>query len=161
MFGLSDFREDITSVPKEWFEHLRGETTSFEEAAEWIRNNTGRNDIFLASPCEGQFWITAERAMIVSFKSAPTYHEEWYTRMKQLNMGKDFSDVGSGICTELKENYPKLTLIQLSSIKDRYGAQYYLVDREREDLSNYLIYSNRAYYLYDLRTSEIGTSSIL
>jgi len=99
--------------------------------------------------------------MIVSFKAAPTYHYEWYTRMKQLNKGKDFSNVGAGICTELNENYPKLTLIQLSSIKERYSAQYYLVDREREDLGNYLVYSNRAYYLYDLRALEIGSSSIL
>ncbi len=48
------------------------------------------------------------------------------------------------------QNFPALRREQLRALRETYTADYYLTTREREDLREYLIHRNAAYYLYAL-----------
>ena len=138
-------------IPSIWQYTTQTEDT-FEEISHWIRDYTEKSATVIVHPCKSNFWITAERAMVVNQKAAPSNVRvlEWHHRMVNLNGNKKFKEVGFEICEELEANFPYLDLQHLLSIRQAYDADYYLTTVRRTDLEKTLIYHNRDYYLYDL-----------
>jgi hypothetical protein len=89
----------------------------------------------------------------VSFKSAPHNKRvaEWYERLRDLNGGKEFHSVGFAVCKELTDNYRVLKKAQLIDLKEKYDAAFFLVDRQRADLEDIIVYGDGHYYIYDLK----------
>jgi hypothetical protein len=104
----------------------------------------------IAHPCLGQFWINAERPMVVNFKIAHSNQKlaEWYRRLVELNGGREFQEVGFEICEELDDHFSNLDLARLQEIGRKYEAEFYLVRSERVDLAPFLVHDNQDYYLY-------------
>ncbi|MCP4978391.1 MAG: hypothetical protein GY931_19770 [Maribacter sp.] len=71
--------------------------------------------------------------------------------MKALNGDNKFKEQGIGICRDMNENFPLLTIEQLFNIRKAYKADYYLTWKERADLKAHLVYRNRVYYVYDIK----------
>ncbi len=124
----------------------------FDEMMSWVKKNTHQNSVFVAPPWRTDFWLKAERAMVVNFKSMPVSIKslEWYSRMVALNGGKKIENKGFKILNELEKNYPELTSDQLRKIQNDYGAQFYLNTKQRPDLSHFLVHSNQSFYIYDI-----------
>jgi hypothetical protein len=150
--SLSPLYSDIKSFPQRWKDNIINyeKKSLLNQAENWIKQHTDRDSIFIAQPYDSSFWLFAERAMVVNFKAAPTNARflEWYERIKSLNGDNEFKGVGFQVYSELRQNYPELSLNQLRKIKQKYRAEYYLVEKERKDLKEMLIYSNNKYYLY-------------
>ncbi len=137
-----------------WKSYLsKTEEDNFVKLTIWIKDNTDSQSIFISPPWIQRFWMFTERAEVVCFKFPPASGliTEWYARLVDLNGGKPFKNKGLDVNNELIENYPNLTFEQLLNIKSKYKTQYLLTIKERQDLSASLIYSNKSFYLYDLR----------
>jgi hypothetical protein len=130
----------------------------FREASEWIRDHTPADSIIATFPCRANFWLEAERPVVVAFKLAPANARirEWYERLTAMNRDLPFEERGLDACRELDRNYRALTLAQLRRIRSSYGADFYLVEAERPDLARALRYSNGALSLYDLEAIDSG-----
>ncbi|MBC8386337.1 MAG: hypothetical protein H8E09_00685 [Gammaproteobacteria bacterium] len=123
----------------------------------WIKNHTPIDSVVLANPCRGDFWFSAERAMVVNFKLTPVninYHE-WYRRMFTLNRSKDFAGNGFGACADLDQNFNALSEEQLKNIQLLYRTDYYLSDIERLDLYRCLVFRGEVNFIYDLAVCDI------
>ena len=135
-----------------WSSEVHHEQTPWLRMTSWIQSRTPRSSVVLTPPCQGEFWLEAERAQVVSFKRAP--HDirilEWYERMTALN-GGPFLKAGFDACDELMQHYPALDRTRLFSIRDRYGADYYLTTTRREDLAAAPLFESGTYFLYGLR----------
>lgn len=118
----------------------------------WIKDNTAKQAIFAVMPCNGDFWLMAERAMIVNFKSASVGKSfpEWYQRLIMLNGMKGFTTVGFNVCRELKEGFNSLSINNLVDISENYGATHYLSDRQHADLNESLLINFGDLYLYEI-----------
>lgn len=124
----------------------------FDRMAAWIKSNVLEDEIILANPCQGDFWIKTERAMVVNIKITPqgVLFNEWYTRMKNLNDNIDFVNKGFQICKEIQSNFNQLNIEKLNKLKNLYGVTYFLSGIERIDLDAYMLYSTGKYHLYKL-----------
>ncbi len=146
-------RWELSTVHRQWRQFLAGEKRPYAGMTGWIQGNTSKTALFLIPPCEYTFWIEAERPEVVDFKHSPHNAKviDWYQRIKALNGGREFKERGFDACRELRRNYPRLTIPQLRTIRQDYGADYYLTDTERQDLAGYLVHANKQYFLYELR----------
>ena len=119
----------------------------------WIKENTPRNSIFITVPWDYAFYsfsLKAERSEFVSFKYVPPDKNIliWKERMEALNKGQ-FHEAGFNMLKELKQNYPKLNEYDLHTIKQRYGADYFVTLSEVR-LNLPLVHENDSYRLYKL-----------
>jgi len=129
--------------------HIPG--ASYHGMADWIKAHTDKGDIFAVTPAWQNFFLDFERGMVSNFKLAPPQcMDEWFQRMRALNGGLEFKNRGYLVKKEITENFRQLTYRQLSQIAHRYDAGYYLVDRERPELGQYLVYHNQHLWLYRL-----------
>ena len=148
--------KDLPVFVTEWRGYALGEKDSWHEMTGWIRTNTPPGAVFLAPPWEFTFWIDAERAQVVSYKRPPhnVRMVEWHKRLTAAN-GKPFSARGAGIKKELRQNFPELTIPQLESIRDQYGAEYFLTTKRRDDFAGNLVHANSEYWLYSLPQNSV------
>jgi len=148
-----DFVRGVTDTLSAWKETP---CDPFREASEWIRDHTPAGSIIATFPCRKTFWVEAERAMVVNFKSTPVNAEilEWYERLIAMNRGLPFEKRGFRACKELARNYKALPPVQLRRLRAEYGADFYLVEGDRPDLAEALLYANEELSLYDLGMVE-------
>jgi hypothetical protein len=120
----------------------------------WISSNTPRQAIFLVDPTQQDFYIYAQRAMFVSWKSAPQSAGailEWYKRIKLCNGNGDLAKGNSGISVyEIHTNYYKLDETQIQQIADEYGINYY-VGLADQKLTFKRVYSDSIYAVYAIK----------
>ncbi|MBL4865053.1 MAG: hypothetical protein JKY67_01600 [Pseudomonadales bacterium] len=124
---------------------------SREEFVRWVEEHSANNDIFLASPFWFDFWLEVGRPMVINFKSCPVnrFHG-WYDRIVAVNKGHHFTSRGFNIEDEIVANFQTLTATDLVRIRNEYSASYYVVELERAELGDALVFSNDDYYVYDL-----------
>jgi hypothetical protein len=129
----------------------RDRTAANEGLYTWIRQNTPRDAVFV-TPYLAEFWTYAERAQVVSFRHAPLDRNllQWRERLQAINGGRPFAKRGFDITDELDQNEGRLTVPQLVELRERYGATHYLAKRNRVELADHLLYSNRRMFLYAL-----------
>lgn len=143
---------ELTKFTRAWLLYRSQVQDPFEEMTRWIGQHTPKSATVIAPPCEDRFRPRAERAVVATFKTAPHNATilEWHRRLTHLNGGHEFRSTGFNVCAELMQNFPALRREQLRALRETYTADYYLTTREREDLREYLIHRNAAYYLYAL-----------
>jgi hypothetical protein len=127
---------------------------------EWIRARTPRNSVFI-TPLIHEFWPCAERAQVASMRHPPLDRRiiEWKERLEALNGFRPYERQGFETEAELALHERALSIRDLITIRDRYGATHYLVRGSRTDLTAHLVHSDCGYSVYDvsgLRPSEGG-----
>jgi hypothetical protein len=100
--------------------------------------------------------MMAERAMVVNFKYAPVGYNfaEWYQRLVTLNGGNSLAKRGGTACLEFKKTFSDLSINKLVEIREAYGANYYLTNKNRSDLYKILMIQVGDSYLYDIGKME-------
>jgi len=122
-------------------------------ALSWIKTNTPADAVFIVSPAIDEFYISAERAMFVSFKHSPQTDSdniEWYNRILLLNDGKIPAKKGFKIVGEIDQSFYDLETATINEIAKRYSLDYYL-GRSDGKRPYRIAYSNDEYTLYFLR----------
>ena len=133
---------------------LNNEPGSIFPAFDWISKNTPQQATFLVDPSEKYFYIYAQRARLVSWKSAPQSAAailEWYKRIKLCNgnvelVGDKHNDPSDVVHT----NFYKLDEDQIQQIADQYGTNYYL-GLANQKLNFDRVYSDSTYAVYKIR----------
>jgi hypothetical protein len=120
----------------------------------WISTNTPKSAIFLVDPTEEDFYIYAQRAMFVSWKSSPQSAAailEWYKRILLISGNLDLVKGNSGSSIrEIHANYYKLDENQILQIASEYGINYY-VGLADQKLSFKRVYSDSDYAVYAIK----------
>jgi hypothetical protein len=119
---------------------------------DWIRTSTRNGDVFLASPFMEPFYIIAQRAQFVSFKSVPQSEGdmlEWYERIKAANGGRDPSVDGFRARREIEANFYRMSEDELRGLARKYHLDYY-VGRTGRRLALPVVYSDPGYSVYKL-----------
>lgn len=153
--------KDATKPLVEWPERFVMEVQDFaargvgtrgnQRLYRWIREHTPRQSVFI-TPLLGEFWWYAERAQVVGFSHPPLNHRiiEWEARLIALNRSQPFTQRGFRIREEFGQQVNALTIEELVSIRERYGATHYLTTQRRQDLENYLLFVAQPYHVYDV-----------
>jgi hypothetical protein len=95
------------------------------DLANWARQYTPKNSIFLVNPSLGEFRITAERAIVVDFTAFPFQDQamaEWQQRMKDcygVSKAKGFDAV-----PVMRDRFTKITDKKLAALQTKYGFEY-------------------------------------
>jgi hypothetical protein len=117
----------------------------------WIRKHTPSDAVVLVTPCAARFRITAERAMVVLYKSAPSNRglAEWHRRIEDVS---SISLLGGPPtpCGRLSRGLDRLPRTRLTDLRNRYGADYYVTRRPRPDLAGAELHRDDHQFLYDL-----------
>jgi hypothetical protein len=120
----------------------------------WISSNTPNSAVVLVDPTEEDFYIYAQRAMFVSWKSSPQSAAailEWYKRISLINGNIDLVKGNSGSSIrEIHANYYKLEENQILQISSEYGINYY-VGLADQKLSFKRVYSDSIYAVYAMK----------
>ena len=96
-----------------------------DEIAQYARENTPEETIFLTPPTWGQFRLLARRAIVVDFKAFPFTDEgmkEWYNRITDA-YGTP-RGLGFEMIDELNENYENLNDKTLRALQEKYNFSY-------------------------------------
>jgi len=96
-----------------------------DEIAEFARQNTPEESIFLTPPMWGQFRLLARRAIVVDFKAFPfadTAILEWYDRI--TNCYGNSTVAGFAMIDELNENYSGINDNTLLTLQENYSFSY-------------------------------------
>ncbi len=95
------------------------------DLANWARQYTQKNSIFLVNPSLGEFRITAKRAIVVDFTAFPFQDQamaEWQQRMKDcygVSKAKGFDAV-----PVMRDRFTKITDKKLAALQTKYGFEY-------------------------------------
>jgi hypothetical protein len=123
-------------------------------ALDWISKNTPKQAIFLVDPTESDFYVYAQRAMFVSWKSSPESAPEileWYKRIIFCNKNGDLGPYRGRAAVQLLEyNFYRLKETQIKHIADLYGIDYYL-GLANQKLSFERVYSDSTYAIYKIK----------
>jgi hypothetical protein len=100
------------------------------DLANWVRQNTPPDAIFLVNPSQGLFRVTAERAIVVDFTAFP------FNDLTMAGWQQRLFDVygvpkqnGFPAVPELRDNYTIITDAQMRTLKQKYGASYAILYR--------------------------------
>ena len=148
------FRDHLSKIVRSerpfYLAHLEPE---LRDALFWIKANTPRDAVFLVSPALDEFYISAERAMFVSFKHSPQTDSdniEWYNRILLLNDGRTPVQKGFKMVKEIDQSFYNLETATITTIAKRYSLDYYLGKNDRKRPYR-IAYRNDGYTLYYLR----------
>ena len=123
-------------------------------AFDWISINTPKSAVFLVDPTEEGFYIYAQRAMFVSWKSSPQSGAailEWFKRILLSNGNFDLVKGNSGSSIrEIRINFYKLDETQIRQIADEYGINYYVGSAD-QNLTFQRVYSDSIYAVYEIK----------
>lgn len=118
--------------------------------AEFARENTPEQSVFLTPPRFGQFRLLANRAIVVDFKAFPFSDvgiEEWYERITTCYgtpSSKGFAMVG-----EMDGNYRTMNDNDLVSLQERYNFDYAILYSDTP--TNFdVIFQNKTYKIVHL-----------
>jgi len=100
------------------------------DLANWVRQNTPPDAIFLVNPSQGLVRVTAERAIVVDFTAFP------FNDLTMAGWQQRLFDVygvpkqnGFPAVPELRDNYTVITDAQMRTLKQKYGATYAILYR--------------------------------
>ncbi len=118
--------------------------------ADFARNNTPPDSIFLTPPAFGQFRLFANRAIVLDFKAFPfqeTAMEAWYTRLTTVyGLPKQ---TGFAMLSPLEKNYSHLTDEKLIHLQQEYHFSYAVLFLET-DTRFPVLFENNEYKLVQL-----------
>lgn len=142
--------EKLIKSGSSWYRFLAlGEGDEFAKTAAWVKENTSKEALFVAPPWLAQFWLTAERPMVVCSKHVPHNHRirDWRERMVRLlgerHLAEHSDQVG-------RLHFESLSLSQLQSMQKDYGSRFYLTTRERPEFARAEVYQGHGFSIYDL-----------
>jgi hypothetical protein len=152
-----DVPRELVDRPQSFVDELRllpdvsPTLTELDPLYDWIRASTPRTSVFV-TPLIYEFWPYAERAQVASMRQPPLDRAilDWQDRLVALNGGHGYAKRGFEIERELAEHEAALTVPQLVTMRDRYGATHYLVKGDRPDLRAARIHAQQGYSIYDL-----------
>ncbi len=123
-------------------------------AFEWISKNTPKQALFLVDPTELEFYIDAQRAMLVSWKHSPQSAGpilEWYKRIELCNGNASLVKGDSAASVkQLHTNFYKLDQTQIQQIANLYGTNYY-VGLADQQLTFERVYSDSMYAIFKIK----------
>lgn len=103
------------------------------ELGEWTRFNTPLEAIFTVPSEISTFRINAQRGLIVDWTMSPSIPgdlEEWYRRIGDIS-GIDINEVSTIPSNDqLIDGYRNLDYSRAKFLKDKYGASYFVVNKE-------------------------------
>lgn len=115
------------------------------ELVEYVQNTTSKHSIFLTPPNFGKFRLTAQRAIVVDFKSFPfqdTAMLEWQQRLFD-SYGVP-STTGFAAAAEMEENYRLIDDSKLKTIAAKYDFDYVVLFAEtKTDFP--VVFENQSY----------------
>ncbi len=119
---------------------------------EWIKENTSTNAVFIVPIEMEDFYVTAERALFVSWKYTPlksTDIIQWYDRMVFINNGQELlSKVDAK--REVERNYGKLSEEDFRKIKKEYPDVTHFIFSQESPLNFPEIHRTNQFVLYKL-----------
>lgn len=131
---------------------------SYLTLCEWVKTNTPRDAIFLVSPGESMFRLTAQRAIVVNFKSVPQLNAEmpaWRDRHCDVLGVPDLAKIQRGF-TRVGQSMDRLYDTHMApgliAAARKYHASYIVTRRPLEDSRLELVPTPQDdYLLYSLR----------
>lgn len=140
---------------------LQGDDGGYLELAEWARENTPRDALFLVPPDEESFRIHARRAIVVNFKGVPQLSAELPEWRDRLSFVLDLDTQGllnlpqplGRTMSAIRSRYVALPSAHHVRIANAYAADYIVLCRPAESSAGMrLVYSDSSghYFLYDL-----------
>jgi hypothetical protein len=122
-------RSNYTSSGQYFYPYKKAEF----ELAEWTRFNTPLEAIFTVPSEISTFRINAQRGLIVDWTMSPSIPgdlEEWYRRIGDIS-GIDINEVSTIPSNDqLIDGYRNLDYSRAKFLKDKYGASYFVVNKE-------------------------------
>ena len=133
-------------------QHFREKIDFSPDISQWIREDTPVNSTVLIPPGLTNFYITAERARVVSFKHSPQRAEdilEWFNRMEALNGGRTITQKSYKMAEEVGSNFERLSSEQITQLAKTYNSQY-LLTSANTDYSFPITFKSGGYKVYRL-----------
>lgn len=101
----------------------------------WIREHTPRDAVFLISPARDDFYVQAQRPIVVNFKACPQQDAasmvEWFDRLREINQGRPFQGRGFQRMAEIRRSFEDLDDSTVAHLRDLYHARYFLTGSPR------------------------------
>jgi hypothetical protein len=136
---------------------VRADPPEYIALAQWARDNTPADAIFLVPPEEQSFRLNARRAIVVNFKNVPQLGAELPQWRERLQKSLDLSDVmtlprGMGkTLRAIGDRYPSLPPEQLAQTAAFYKAAYVVTSGDTDppqESKLRLVYQSGRYRLY-------------
>ena len=119
------------------------------EVARWAKSNTPENALFLLPPQEGDFRLPARRAIVVNFKTFAWGDKgllDWRERISDVTGNKPLA-LGNNFIEELSDKYNALTPQQITSLQQKYGFDYVVVNAQKS-LNWPLVFQTKEWKVY-------------
>jgi len=131
---------------------LMSETTRDTQMADWVKNNTSANKVFITEPNDIFFYVNYERPVFATWKHAPQNGRdiiEWYNRLKALNGGKDFQNKD-----QIGRNFLKLSEEELVTIAESYPNVAYVLMPRPFALDFPVLFKSDKNILYEIKNED-------
>lgn len=139
--------------------------TPWVEAQTWAKGHTSKDALFITPPQIGNYYtsewrVFSERSTLVALPDlneaffSPQYAEEWQLRFEQAAPGaiNRFDGYHADNERVTAEAFYGLSADQFQVLARRYGASYLVVEKPHHyDFP--IVYENKGFIIYDLRTS--------
>lgn len=160
VFCVSTAINDIRTTMKNPLPHRVSAPADFINCANWIRTNTSPDSIFLNNPSNMNFYLFAERSVLVSYKHSPQtdrYIIEWYDRISAIT-GEQIPLIhtpwsrayGRNLNEKINTAYRAFTAKDLKRIISKYRIDYYLAENS-EPMPYRKVFSSGKYILWKIR----------
>lgn len=123
-----------------------------EELYQWIKSSTPEKATFLVDPTWTDFYMKAERAMVVSYKHSPQRNELFNDYLERLNFASS-TDLNRNKPLDkklLEEGYKNRNPNQKKEFYTKYNVDYVLAQNPVNCSFCQLVYRNKNYYVYKL-----------
>jgi hypothetical protein len=139
---------------------LQGDDAGYRELAEWARENTPKDAVFLVPPDEESFRVHARRAIVVNFKGVPQLSAElpeWRDRLRDV-LDLDTPDLLAlprplgRTMGAIRARYDTLPPRHHAAVAGKYGARYVVLDAPVDAPGFRLVHadSTGSHFLYHL-----------
>lgn len=119
------------------------------DVARWAKTNTPPNSLFLLTPTEGDFRLSAGRAIVVNFKTFAWGDQgllDWRQKISDVT-GNVPLTLGNNFNIELDDKYKALSAGQIVSLQRKYKFDYIVVDTKKS-LDWPLAFSTKSWKVY-------------
>jgi dTDP-glucose pyrophosphorylase len=127
-------------------------TTELYGICDWVKENTPRGSLMIASPDINVVAYHCERPVAVTFRDVPSSAadlDEWYKRLVDFNGGREPTKQGYAAAGEINSTFNRLSEGQYRQLGKKYGGSYLLVYR-RDNLKLPRVYTFRRWTVYRL-----------
>jgi hypothetical protein len=149
---------------------LEGDDRDYRAVAEWARDHTPVDAVFVVPPDEESFRLRGRRAIVVNFKGVPQLSgelPEWRDRMLKVLDLKSTADLLAlprpmgRTLQAIRARYDGLPAAHGFDVARSYGARYVLLTKPAEPVpagATLVFDSNGRYFLYDRGATPGGIS---